>query len=146
VVPAEQRAKHRGEDAEQGAVGEHPPVEADVDAALVGRQRPHALAGQVADHLDLELAGALHADDLGACLEVVGEPALELLLGDGAELGSAVAVDLEVHRRPPLRVRVGVGERLEHGGSCCEAAVASDQCRIRRPSFVIGIEAVIRGR
>src|SRR5689334_12363671 len=59
VVPAEDRAEHRGEDAEQRPVGDHPPVEVDVDLPVPGREGPDALAGEVADHADLELVRAL---------------------------------------------------------------------------------------
>src|SRR5438477_4343333 len=96
VVPAEHRPQHGGQDAEQRAVGDHPPVEVDVDSAVRGGERPDPLARQVADDADLEFARAVEANDLRARLQVVGEAALELLARDAAHLRRAVCLDRDV--------------------------------------------------
>src|SRR4051794_8246745 len=94
VVPAEQRAQYGSQVAEQRPVGDDAPVEVDVELAAPWSEGPDALAGEIADDLDLELARALQPHDLRAGLEVVGQLALELLLRDAPDRGLAIGVDL----------------------------------------------------
>jgi hypothetical protein len=78
------------------------------------RQRPRALAAQVAVDLDLQRARRIERHDPRLGPQVVGQPALEVLARDLADLGLAVRVDLEVDGPPPLGVAAAVGQRVEH--------------------------------
>jgi hypothetical protein len=115
VVPAEGRAQDRREHPQQRLVGVHAPVEAHVRAAVgqVG-QRPAPGAAEVAVDLALDHLRRLEPDDPRARVQVVGQPALEVLARLLAELGLALGVDVDVDRPPPPRVGAGVGDRVEH--------------------------------
>ena len=91
------------------------PVEAHVGAAVrrVG-ERPAAVPAQVAVDLALDHVRRLERHDPRARVQVVGQPALEVLARFLAERRLAVGVDVDVDRLPPLRVGAGVGDRGEH--------------------------------
>ena len=63
VVPAEHGPQHGRQQAQQPAVGEHAPVEADVRAGRRRRQRPRAAAPQVAGDVALDDVRRLEARD-----------------------------------------------------------------------------------
>ena len=101
--------------AQELAVGEHRPVEADVGDAAPSRSASRRRGRQVARRPRPPARAAARTGVISERrVQVVREPPLEVLARDGADLRRAVGLDRDVDRLPPQRVGAPVGERVEH--------------------------------